>query len=357
MNDFLIRAISFILLMPCGTFAADLVFSGNLQRVTPASMAVRLDDGGLIDARLPKSGSFASGAIIARYQLADRVQITCTSAFELKKVEYLRPASAEESAQVVTSLSWRREENLLKHPDPPARAVHDPAAAKSEFERARQAGLERALNLPSFEADEVARRWTARQNKPAAWQLVQTIESEITFKDGEPRRENIRINGKPWKKPSDPINWSADFGTELKEVFGIECPNTFDFDGREEIAGRQLLVYRFSSPPDGCFGYAVFNGKRYIPARKGRILIDEQTGNLLQYEEEANQFPPGFVVVSAKEVTRWDYLNSGDTTYLVPLSYELFLDFASGDKWHISAEFKNHRHFQSSVNLTFRPEQ
>jgi hypothetical protein len=78
---------------------------------------------------------------------------------------------------------------------------------------------------------------------------------------------------------------------------------------------------------------------------------------LLQYEEEANQFPPGFVVVSAKEVTRWDYLNSGDTTYLVPLSYELFLDFASGDKWHISAEFKNHRHFQSSVNLTFQPEQ
>jgi hypothetical protein len=113
MNDFLIRAISFILLMPCGTFAADLVFSGNLQRVTPASMAVRLDDGGLIDARLPKSGSLASGQIIARYQLADRVQITCTSAFELKKVEYLRPASAEESAQVVTSLSWRREENLL----------------------------------------------------------------------------------------------------------------------------------------------------------------------------------------------------------------------------------------------------
>src|SRR5215468_777566 len=113
MNDFLIRAISFILLMPCGAFAVDFVFSGNLQRVTTESMTLRLDDGGLIDTRLPKSGSLASGAISALYQLGDRVQITNTPSFELKKIQYLRPASAEESSQVVTSLSWRREENLL----------------------------------------------------------------------------------------------------------------------------------------------------------------------------------------------------------------------------------------------------
>lgn len=354
MNDFVIRALSFILLMPCGAFAADLVFSGNLQRLTLVSMTVRLDDGGLVDARLPKSGLLAAGTIIGGFELADRVQIACTSSFELKKLQYLRPGSADELSQVVTSISWRREENLLRHPDPPAQAAHGPAAAQAEFERARQTGLDRARNLPGFVADEVARRWTARRDKPTAWQLVDTIESEINVKGGTPVRQNIRINGKPWKKAGDPINWSADFGTELKEVFGIECPNTFDFEGREEVRGRQLLVYRFSSPPDGCFGYAVVNGKRYISARTGRILIDEQTGNLLQYEEEANQFPPGFGFVSLKEVTRWDYLKSGDATYLVPMEYESFIDLASGEQWHISAEFKNHRRFQSSVNLNFQ---
>src|SRR5262249_41761773 len=155
---------------------------------------------------------------------------------------------------------------------------------------------------------------------------------EITIQGDEPRRQNIRINGKPWKKAGDPINWSADFGTELKEVFGVECPNTFDFDGHEEIGGRQLLVYRFSSPPDGCFGYDIIDGKRYIPARKGRILIEEQTGNLLQYEEEATQFPPGSSLSSTREVTRWDYLKSGDATYLVPMGYELFFMSSSGDQ-------------------------
>jgi hypothetical protein len=356
MNDFLIRAISFILLMPGGAFAADHVFSGNLQRVTPTSVTVRLDDGGLIDARLPKSGSLASEAITVRYQLGDRVQITNSSSSELKKIQYLRPGSAEESAQVVTSLSWRREENLLKHPASADRAVNDPAAAKPEFERARRVGLERAMNLPGFVADEVARRWTSLQNDPAAWQLVDTIDSEIVFKAGEPARQNIRINGTPWKKAGDPIHWSADFGTELKEVFDVACPNTFEFQGHEEVGGRQLLVYGFRSPPDGCFGYSVVNGKRYIPAREGRILIDEQTGNLLQYEEEATQFPTGFGFSSIREVTRWDYLKSGDATYLVPMGYELFFAFSSGDQWHVSAEFKNHRHFQSSVNLTYQRE-
>src|SRR5262249_39119216 len=148
---------------------------------------------------------------------------------ELKKLQYLRPASADELERITTSLSLRKGGNLLKHPDSPARTASGPSAAKSEFEHARQAGLDRARNLPSFVADELARRWTAQQNNPA-WKLLDTIESEITFKGSEPVRQNIRINGKQWKKPGDPVNWSADFGVELKQVFELECPNTFDFE-------------------------------------------------------------------------------------------------------------------------------
>jgi hypothetical protein len=97
------------------------------------------------------------------------------------------------------------------------------------------------------------------------------------------------------------------------------------------------------------------NGKRYIPARKGRILID-QTGNLLQYEEEATQYPVGFGIISTREVIQSGYVRFGDVTFLVPIGYEVFVTFSSGDQWHVSAEFKNHRHFQSSVNLTFQPD-
>src|SRR5215471_3062003 len=224
MNRVPIWAINFILLVPCGAHAADLVFSGSLQRVTSATLIVRLDDGATVDTRLPKSRGLTAAAIVTRYKLADRVQIKCKAvnaqylgdpSFELKQLQYLRPASAVELKQIITSISWRREENLLKHPDPPERAASGPSAAQSVFEHARQVGLDRARNLPSFVADELAKRWTARQNDPAL-QLLDTIESEVTFKGNEPMRQNIRINGKPWKKPGDPVNWTSDFGVELK---------------------------------------------------------------------------------------------------------------------------------------------
>jgi hypothetical protein len=355
MSRILLQAAALFLMQPLNASAADLIFSGSLQRVTQESLTVRLMDGSLVDARLPKAGDLAGGKIAAQYKLGDQVQIACTRSLELKKLVFLRVASPTELTDVITSLSWRREENLLKHPDPPARAAHDPAgAAQAEFEHARQVNLARAANMPSFTADEIVKLFTTRRANPAAWEPMDTIESEVVFEGVEPTRRHIRLNGKPWNKPRFPrVNWSVDFGSELKPVFNPECPNTFEFEGRQEVRGRQLLVFRFSSPPDGCFGYWGIDGKRYIAARNGRVFVDEPAGNLIRYEEEASQFPQGFGAVSLREATQWDYVRLGDASYLLPVEYEISGALSSGDRWRVSGEFKNHRHFQASTSLTF----
>jgi|SRR5215467_389801 len=92
------------------------------------------------------------------------------------------------------------------------------------------------------------------------------------------------------------------------------------------------------------------------PGPEGPVLIDEPTGNLLQYEEEATKYPPGFSIVSWKETIQSGYVRFGDTTFLVLIGYESFITLSSGDRWHVTAEFKNYRQFQSSVNLTFQQE-
>ena len=342
----------------CATFAADLVFSGALQQVNEKSLTIRIDRGVFADARLPEKGNLTAKEIATHYHLADQVQITMKPNLELKKLVLLRPASADELVAVVntwmvTPMSGKREENLLKHPEPPARAAHDPSEARSEFERARQVNLERATNLPAFVADETVKRYVAGKSSPEAWKQVDTIESEVTFKGGEPTRDHVRINGKPWNKPGFPgITSSVDFGTELKPVFNPACPNSFEFEGRRDMGGRELLVYRYSAPPESCFGYWGNGAKRFIAARTGRIFIGP-AGALIQYEEEANQYPPESGASSFKEVTRWDYLKIGDGSWLLPVGYEAFLRFASGNDWHMVAEFKNHRHFEASTKVTF----
>jgi hypothetical protein len=341
----------------CAVFAADLVFSGALQEVTAKSLTIRISRGVFADAQLPRTGSLAAKEIAARYNLADQVQITLKPSLELKKLVRLRPASADELALVSTlmiSAMSGQLENLLKHSDPPARAAQDPSEARSEFEQARLVNLERARNLPGFVADETVKRYIARQSSPDAWKQVDIVESEVTFKGSQPAREHVRINGKPWTKPSFPgIDWSVDFGTELKPVFDPACPNSFEFEGRRELGGRELLTYRYSAPPESCFGYGQNGAKRFFPSRTGRIFIDP-AGKLIQYEEEANQYPPESGLAGFKEITRWDYVRIGDGFWLLPAGYEMICRFSSGELWHLVGEFKNHRHFESSTTVTFQ---
>jgi len=331
------------LLLPIASLGADLEFAGSLERVLPDSLLIRLADGKRIEAKLPKAGPLAAQTITAQYKLADEVQITCKPmdlkhCTELRSIRFLRPPSPKERALVLGS-------PMPASPPQP------------ELEHARQVNLDHAAKMPNFIVDETAKRYKSpRKNNPPEWKLVDTIESEITFKGSEPTRQHVRINGKPWNKPSFPdLTWSVEFGTEIKPVFDPECPTTIDFDGRQQARGKQLLAFRFASPPDGCFGTATTGSKHYTPAVTGRVLVEDPGGSMIQYEENDGEFPKGFAVRSFREVTSWDNVKIGDATYLLPVAYEFFIGFASGDPWHVSVEYTNHRRFEADTSVTFHP--
>jgi hypothetical protein len=336
------RMLTIAALLPVAAVAADFEFAGSLERVTPDLILIRLADGKRIDAKLSKTGALAPETISAQYKLADEVEITCKpmgqdKCLDLKSLKFLRPPTPKERALV------------LGTPLPAGPA--DPA-----LERARQVNLDRLANMPNFIVDETAKRFKSPSKAdPPEWKLVDTIQSEITFKGKEPTREHIRINGKPWNKPTFPeLTWSPEFGTEIKPVFDPECPTEIAFEGRREARGKNLLAYIFTSPPDGCFGTATNGSKHYNPAISGRVLVEDPGGSLIQSEEESVGFPKGFAVQSFKQVTSWGSVKIGDNSYLLPVAYEFFIGFASGDPWHVSVEYTNHRRFEADTSVTFR---
>jgi hypothetical protein len=235
---------------------------------------------------------------------------------------------------------------------------------QAKLEHAREVNLERAAKLPSFVADETAKRYKSKHIDPPNWQYVDTIESEIAVR-GATRfsRAHTRLNGKPWNKPSFPnFTWGVLFGSELRAVFSPECRATIESEGRQEARGKQLLAYKFHAPPEGCFGLAaVRNGffsstKRYNPARSGRFLIDDPGGNVIQFQVEASEFPKGFGMDPIKQTMSWDYVKIGDGSWLLPVAADIFGGFFAGDLWHVTVEYKNHRHFEASTNLVFGPD-
>jgi len=234
---------------------------------------------------------------------------------------------------------------------------------KAALEHAREVNLERAAKLPNFVADEIGKRYKSRHTNPPKWEFVDAYEAEISVKGSGFTRGNVRLNGKPYNKPSFPtFNWSVQFGDELKPLFDGTCGTTIEFDGRQELRGKQLLAYKFAAPGNGCFGnftivHGMFgintNTKHYSPAYTVRFLIEDPGGDVLRFEDEAHEFPKGFGADSLTQSVTWDYVSIGDRSFLLPVATEIFGGFTQADLWHVVVEYKNHRHFETATQIKF----
>ena len=335
---------------PFRSFAADVGFSGTLIRIGHGSISVKLADLRVIDARLPEKAALRPERLGAEYKRGDQVQVTCRC---------IEPAWEEETSRYqyleLTNLRLVRREAA----EVPASRLDTPAGAAGaiddKLERAREVNLEYAENLPNFVADETAKRYVsdARSSK---WRLVDTIQTEITFKGDRAVRQQIRRNGKPWDRPFESLpgfKWYGGFGTEVRPVFDPQCPTTVEPEGRAELHGRQLLKYRFRSPADGCFSSFYFEYQRYNPARVGEIFIDDPGGRVIQVNEDAGQFPAEFEFARRTEEVTWNDVKIGDGSHRLPVAANFVILYSSGVRWRVDVEYKNHRHFEASTNLTF----
>jgi hypothetical protein len=379
-----------LLLPPRRAFAADAVLPGALERLADGSIFIRLADGRLIDARLPHTADLAAESIAAHYSLADQVEITCKPIhavynqemalhqhLELQKLKRLRPASPEERAQVLEHLARERGANLLKDSGAPFRPDTS-AEAGALLAHVRQVNLEFVANLPNFVADETGKRYTATLTSKD-WRYVDTIESQITFRSGQASREQIRLNSKAWDRlflDLPGTTWGVFFGTQLRSLFSPACQTkiefegretaqvkavfsagatqaAIEFEGRETTQGRELLAFRFTSPPASCFHVFRVGSAEYRPARTGRFLVDDPGGNVIRYEEEAIRFPEDFGADRHTVVESWAYVKIGDATHLLPVGVEITGRQANGSWAREIVTYKNHRHFETSTNLVF----
>lgn len=359
-------------LVPRVAVAGDLTFTGSLRFVTNTFLTVRLDDGRVIDARLPKTGPLAAPAIVGQYKLADQVRIACkrisgeldTSVdryhlLELTQLHFLRPPTPEEVARVEASISWQNGEDLLK-PSTVLPAKHDtPKRPEPDgFERVREVNLARIQTMPNFVADELALR--SRQAKGSLkWGSAERIESEVVFRGTNAARQHVRINGKPWNTPSAWLpgpNWGVGFGTELGPLFERDCENQFTSEGATELQGRQLIAYGFRTPVDGCFGPSTYGFVQYADAHTGRILADKTERSVIQMEIESDGGPadPGG---RNRSVLTWSEVKIGEASYLLPAAEDwTWHSGGTGDTWHVTVQYRNHRHFESATSVRFQEE-
>jgi hypothetical protein len=352
--------------------AADTTFTGNLLLVSPEFVSLRLADGRVLDARTPNGGSLNSKSIAASYKLADHVEIVAKQIdaildrktdhylqLELKRFRFLRAPTAEEMTEVHAALFWKKGENLLKAPKvTTVRQNAERFGNLTGLERVREVNLANLARMPNFIADERASRSFIPAGSTRA-SIQDVVESQVVFQGTKAKRENVRINGKRWNGNTTwlpgfnwGIGWGIGFGSEIHAIFDTTCATTFDFTGQEEIPGRRVLVYRFTSPRDGCFGPDQIGPAEYNAARTGRVLVDDPDGNIVRVEiGQAGVAEFGTVEVKMS----WNNVRIGEGSYLLPVRDEYVWHSATqpGSAWHVSVEYTNHKHFEASSILKF----
>ena len=351
-------------------FAADFAFTGSLIRVTRQTIAIKRPGGVSIHAWLPDQGSLSAESIATKYKAGDQVEITCsrmpltfddeTAAFyslQVAGIRLVRTPSPEESATILPLPGWHGFGNLLTFPEGvPVPFVPTPAAAGDPalLDHVRQVNLEYTRALPNFVADEVAKRYR-QLPRSSRLEYVDRIESEMTFRGGRGARRQVLRDGQPQRFETIlGFRWYGGFGSEIRSVLDPICPTSLVFAGRIQARGKPALVYRYSSPPDGCFGEFFADYENYSPARSGRIVVEESSGRVIQLEEKATGFPSGFLFTERDKQIEWDDVKIGDTTHLLPVSAEFVARYKAGAVWRVSLEFKNHRHFEASSTVTYR---
>ena len=353
-------------------FASSTSFSGDLERVGSGSLSVRLPDRRIIDAMLPSTQGLDSAAIIKQYRMGDQVEVTCErippaweegtaryQTLEVTAIRLISRPSPEELLKLLAGVPFREGRNLLHRPTAPAPPVSQAPGSDSpggrELEHARRVNLDYAANMPNFVADEKAKRYR-RAPGSTTWRDFDTVESEITFRGNHAARMGIRRNGKPWSEPFEALpgfKWYEGFGTEISPLFDAKCPTAIEYGGRSKIDGRPAFDYQFSAPVDSCFPFFFFDYQRFNPARSGHFSIDEAAGNILQLDETASEFPAEIQFAEREEHIAWNYVKIGDEAHLLPVRARFQVRYYDGTHYRIEVEYKNHRHFEASTNVTF----
>jgi hypothetical protein len=144
------------------------------------------------------------------------------------------------------------------------------------------------------------------------------------------------------------------FGTYLVPLFDPKCRTRLEFSKKIEEPGRQGYVYKFTSPPEGCFPTSFTGSIRAYATHEGLVLLELPGGELTQVAERSVNFPQAYPIGQRSEVVTWNFVKIDNETHLLPVAFEKVMYMRQGGVLRVTAAYINHRHFEANSNVTFQ---
>jgi hypothetical protein len=242
-------------------------------------------------------------------------------------------------------------EPVTREPAPPA------VNPRQVFiEKARMVASTFVEGLPNYICQELTTRYASETRVPS-WNVIDTVSAEVVYENGKESYRNLAINGKATKKsPEDSGAWSTgEFGTILANLFASGTDASFKYVQDDTIAHRAASVYDFQvTRPRSSWKIRV-PGQYILPAYKGSVWIDKESGHALRIEMQAKDIPEEFPRISVETAVDFEYISLGTPDkFLLPVHAEV-LSCARGSNAcdRNVIEFRNYHKFSGESTIKF----
>lgn len=247
----------------------------------------------------------------------------------------------------------------------PPPAVYEPEAAPEAFvaehddpviARAMEYAHEFRNELPDFTCKQVTTRRSSR-NRGRTWSADDVVEADVVYADGRENYRNIRIDGRPVRS-FDSLGGTTstgEYGTLLWNLFHPDTAAGFEGREVEEIAGVPTRIYEIRVDSDRSH-WRIGAGNQQIAAPyRGRVWIEEETGEVYRIEMEAMWFPPGFPLATSELTVDYAPVEIGLVRRMLPIRSDNLACFSRGGEEcrHNETRFTDYGKFAAETTIDF----
>jgi hypothetical protein len=230
---------------------------------------------------------------------------------------------------------------------------------------AREYALTYSRSLPDFICTQVTRRYAAtapgsRYGGGAAsepsWYALDTLTLKLSYFEQKEDYKLILVNNTVTTQDYKTLGGATstgDFGSMMREIFEPATQAQFEWDHWGTLRGRRVLAFAYRVAQSRSQWHINYDRKLdIVPAYRGLVYIDKETGQITRVTLEAVDIPPSFPVRSARTVLDYDFQEISGRTFLLPLKATTVM---ASDEYLTKndAEFRVYRKYTAESDIKF----
>jgi len=234
----------------------------------------------------------------------------------------------------------------------------DPAEQKRILADATDYAFNHERGLPNFLCIQTTRRFQDSQGRDD-WRPLDIIVERLAYFEHHEDYKVIEINGVPSSIPHDKLGGassSGEFGSVMKGIFTAQTGTDFTWQAWFTLRGRKMHVYAYSVAAAKSDYHVVVpdRAKDLVTAYHGLIFIDASKHFIHRITLHADGIPPAFPIQDISLMLDYEYTRIGDTSYLLPLTFELRSREGSVQIKN-DVDYDGYRKFTADSSVSFSP--